>query len=86
MLDLSDVVIDPDFTSTFTVVRRTQTVGSNGIAAINTQTFKAIGVVTNEFRKIEHLAQISEVGAELKAYAKSLEKSNYVRDKRAVKR
>jgi diguanylate cyclase (GGDEF)-like protein len=42
----------------------------------------SIGVVTNEFRKIEHVAQIGEIGAELKAYAKSLGKSNYVMDKR----
>ncbi|MDD5431587.1 MAG: response regulator [Candidatus Omnitrophica bacterium] len=42
----------------------------------------SIGVVTNEFRKIEHVAQIGEIGAELKAIAKSLEKSNYVKDKR----
>jgi len=44
----------------------------------------SIGVVTNEFRKIEHVAQIGEIGAELKAYAKSLTKSNYVTDKRKV--
>lgn len=42
----------------------------------------SLGVVTNEFRKIEHVAQISEIGAELKAYAKSFERSNYVKDKR----
>jgi diguanylate cyclase (GGDEF)-like protein len=42
----------------------------------------SIGVVTNEFRKIDHVAQIGEIGAELKSYAKSLEKSNYVKDKR----
>lgn len=42
----------------------------------------SIGVVTNEFRNIEHVAQIGEIGAELKAYAKSLEGSNYVKDKR----
>ena len=42
----------------------------------------SIGVVTNEFRKIEHVAQIGEIGAELKAYAKNLKKSNYVVDKR----
>lgn len=42
----------------------------------------SIGVVTNEFRKIEHVAQIGEIGAELKKYAKSLQKSNYVMDKR----
>jgi diguanylate cyclase (GGDEF)-like protein len=43
----------------------------------------SIGVVTNEFRKIEHVAQIGEIGAELKSYAKQLERSNYVKDKRA---
>ena len=42
----------------------------------------SIGVVTNEHRHIEHVAQISEVGAELKAFAKREEKSNYIRDKR----
>jgi diguanylate cyclase (GGDEF)-like protein len=42
----------------------------------------SIGVVTNEFRKIEHVAQVGEIGAELKALAKSLERSNYVKDKR----
>ncbi len=42
----------------------------------------SIGVVTNEFRKIEHVAQIGEIGAELKSLAKSLERSNYIKDKR----
>jgi diguanylate cyclase (GGDEF)-like protein len=42
----------------------------------------SIGVVTNEHRKITHVAQIGEIGAELKAYAKSLERSNYVKDQR----
>ena len=42
----------------------------------------SIGIVTNETRKIEHVAQIGEIGAELKSYAKNLERSNYVKDKR----
>jgi diguanylate cyclase (GGDEF)-like protein len=42
----------------------------------------SIGVVTNERRKITHVAQIGEIGAELKSYAKSLERSNYVKDHR----
>ncbi len=42
----------------------------------------SIGVVTNESRKIDHVAQIGEIGAELKAYAKQFERSNYVKDKR----
>ncbi len=42
----------------------------------------SIGVVTNEHRTITHVAQIGEIGAELKAYAKSLERSNYVKDHR----
>ncbi|MGD0336728.1 MAG: response regulator [Candidatus Omnitrophota bacterium] len=42
----------------------------------------SIGVVTNEHRKIEHVAQISEIGAELKTFAKREGKSNYVKDKR----
>ena len=43
----------------------------------------SIGVVTNESRKIEHVAEIGEIGAELKEFAKSLEGSNYIKDKRS---
>ncbi len=42
----------------------------------------SIGVVSNEYRSIEHVAQIGEIGAELKAHAKRLERSNYLVDKR----
>lgn len=42
----------------------------------------SIGVVTNEFRKIEHVAQVGEIGAELKSFAKNTGKSGYVRDQR----
>ncbi|MDD3345182.1 MAG: response regulator [Candidatus Omnitrophica bacterium] len=42
----------------------------------------SIGVVTNELREITHVAQIGEIGAELKKLAKSVGKSNYVKDKR----
>jgi diguanylate cyclase (GGDEF)-like protein len=42
----------------------------------------SIGAVTNEFRDIDHVAQISEIGAELKGLAKREEKSSYIKDKR----
>ncbi|MCX5713889.1 MAG: diguanylate cyclase [Candidatus Omnitrophica bacterium] len=42
----------------------------------------SIGVVNNQARSIKHVAEISEIGAELKKAAKALEKSNYVKDKR----
>ncbi len=42
----------------------------------------SIGIVSNEARKIAHPAQIGEIGAELKEYAKTLQRSNYVKDKR----
>jgi diguanylate cyclase (GGDEF)-like protein len=42
----------------------------------------SIGVVTNELRQITHVAEIGEIGAELKKLAKSEERSNYVKDKR----
>lgn len=45
----------------------------------------SIGVVSNEIRKFNHVAEINEVGAELKEHAKRLERSNYVKDKRADK-
>lgn len=42
----------------------------------------SIGIVSTATQKITHLAQIAETGAELKKYAKTFEKSVYVRDKR----
>jgi diguanylate cyclase (GGDEF)-like protein len=45
----------------------------------------SIGIVCNAKQKITHVAQIGEIGAELKKYAKSFEKSNYVRDKRGAR-
>lgn len=42
----------------------------------------SMGVVTNEHRRIKHVAQVGQIGAELKAHAKSLKGSNFVKDKR----
>jgi len=42
----------------------------------------SIGVVSNRERKITHVAEISEIGTELKEAAKRLERSNYIKDKR----
>ncbi|MBL7081479.1 MAG: response regulator [Candidatus Omnitrophica bacterium] len=44
----------------------------------------SVAVVTNEPRQISHVAEISQIGAELKQYAKSLAGSNYVKDKRNI--
>jgi len=45
----------------------------------------SIGIVTNESCQISHIAQIGEIGAEVKKYAKSLKGSNFVKDKRKKK-
>lgn len=42
----------------------------------------SIGVVTNQFLDFSHTAQISELAAEMKSYAKSLTGSAYVVDRR----
>ena len=42
----------------------------------------SIGIVSSSTQKITHVARISEIGAELKKYAKSFGKSNFVRDQR----
>lgn len=46
----------------------------------------SMGVVTNEFRKIDHVAQIGEIGAELKALAKLRDTSHYIKDRRKEER
>jgi hypothetical protein len=45
----------------------------------------SIGIVSNVSQKITHVAQIGEIGAELKKYAKSMDKSNFQRDQRKPK-
>jgi len=42
----------------------------------------SIGVVTNQFQNFTHTAQVSELAAEMKSYAKSLPGSKYVVDRR----
>jgi len=42
----------------------------------------SIGIVSNVSQKITHVAQIGEIGAELKKFAKSMDKSNFLRDQR----
>ncbi|NTV29808.1 MAG: response regulator [Candidatus Omnitrophica bacterium] len=42
----------------------------------------SIGIVSNSCQKISHVAQVGEIGAELKKFAKAQDKSNHVRDKR----
>ena len=42
----------------------------------------SIGIVSNSLQKISHVAQIGEIGAELKKFAKAQDKSNFIRDKR----
>ena len=42
----------------------------------------SIGIVNNEKKKITHVAQVGEIGAELKEYAKSLKGSTYVTERR----
>jgi len=42
----------------------------------------SIGIVSNLTHKITHVAQVGEIGAELKKFAKSENKSNFVRDQR----
>jgi len=46
----------------------------------------SVCVVTNEHRPLDHVAQISEIGAELKEVAKAAEHSSYVKDKRHADR
>ncbi len=42
----------------------------------------SIGIVSTEQQEINHVAQIAEIGAELKKYAKSFDQSSFVRDQR----
>jgi len=45
----------------------------------------SIGIVSNVNQRITHVAQIGELGAELKKFAKSVGKSNFQRDQRKQK-
>jgi hypothetical protein len=42
----------------------------------------SIAIVTNEAREIRHHAQVSQIAAEVKSYAKAYERSLYIKDRR----
>jgi PleD family two-component response regulator len=44
----------------------------------------SIGIVSSVAQKITHVAQVGEIGADLKKFAKSFGKSNFVRDQRKI--
>lgn len=44
----------------------------------------SIGIATNEHHQFTHVAQVAEIGAELKTFAKTMKKSAYVKDKRKI--
>ncbi len=46
----------------------------------------SIAIVTNEKRTLSHVAQIAEIGAELKEMAKAINRSSFVKDKRSDSR
>lgn len=46
LLDVSDVLLDPDFADTFTVYRQAVTVGNDGRSVRTETTYPAVGVVT----------------------------------------
>ncbi len=46
----------------------------------------SISIVTNEYRKIEHIAEVSQIAAEVKKKLKSLNKSAYLKDRRTGER
>lgn len=43
----------------------------------------SIAIVTNEKRTLSHVAQIAEIGAEVKEMAKAINRSSFVKDKRS---
>jgi len=45
----------------------------------------SIAVVTNEYRPIRHIGQVSAIAAEVKKHVKSMSGSNYYKDKRGSK-
>lgn len=48
LLDVSEVLLDPDFMDTLTCYRKTQAVGDDGIASVTSQTIPFYGVVTSD--------------------------------------
>lgn len=46
LLDVSDVLLDPDFADTFTVYRQAEVIGDNGRSVRTESVFSAIGVIT----------------------------------------
>jgi len=60
LLDVTDVLSDPDFANSLTCERITQTIGEDGIAVNSAQLFPFKGVVTNNLGDILDRAAIGE--------------------------
>lgn len=66
LLDVTDILFDPDFADTLTCIRQTQTVGDDGIASNATQTVSFVGVVTADSGKeLARLAAGSHVSGSI---------------------
>ena len=70
-LDVTDVLTDPDFATTFNVTRTTESVGENGRLGSSPALFPAIvGVVTPDKRNLVRLPDGSRQTASITIYTK----------------
>lgn len=60
LLDVSELLSDPDFADTITVTRRTETRGNDGLAVISNQTFQDIDAVVTPAKGTD-LAQLPDL-------------------------
>ncbi len=76
---IPDFYTKEDYERGYIIAKDRQGVEQNfGLLAIS------IGIVSNKTHSIEHVAQVGEIGAELKKFAKSSDGSNFVRDQRKI--
>ena len=71
LLDVTDILSDPDFADTITVIRTVQVISSGGIASDgNTQTFPSVQAVVqpDKGRSIQRLAEGARVTDAIKIY------------------
>ena len=71
LLDVSDVLSDPMFQTTFQVIRSVESVTSGGVAQQSTQTLRAMGVVTpNDDTILQRLMDGSRIAGSITVHTK----------------
>lgn len=69
-MDISGIIVDPDFITAFQVVNETEAIGENGRATITTSTADALGTVVPDTESLKRQPDGSRLLGSIKVYTR----------------